>query len=139
MFPIPTALSRDCLKTRDRSRVLRNRLLFSNSYHDIIIRLTFSMTFGSLNEFIGSDKIDLDQPHIAFTSRNILAHFLAIKEEDQLASGSTKIVGNDNAINLTTRAVWEVFTRNDVTTASERSIKRSVLRTRSCFFRQPAV
>eukprot|EP00116_Pleurobrachia_bachei_P003393 sb/3463655/ len=126
MFPIPTVLSRDCLITRDKSRVLRKRLPFSNLYHDIIIRLAIAMTFGSLNEFIGSVKIDIDQPHIALTSRNVLAHFLAIKEEDQLASGSTKAVGNDNAINLTTRAVWEVFTRNNVATASEIAIKRAL-------------
>ena len=75
------------------------------------------MTFGSLNEFIGSAKIDMDQPHIALTSRNVLAHFLAIKEEDQLASGSTKPVGNDNAITLTSTAVRLLdFFRGDTKT-----------------------
>ena len=81
------------------------------------------MTFGDLNNVIGSAKLNTLQPNIALTKRGILAHFRAILYEDQLASGSQKHVEIDNALNNTSRAVLAVFANNGVRTVRENTVK----------------
>ena len=83
-----------------------------------------SMTFGNLNNLIGSTKFNTLQPHIVLTNREILAHFRAVLHEDQLASGAKRLVEIDNALNVTSRAVLAVFMNNGVSTVREVAVKR---------------
>ena len=110
--------------TRDKSRASRKRFDISIVKMVVIIRLTTSMTFGTLNDFIGSEKIDPLQPHIVLTQRNVLSHFLAVSHVDQLASGSPRRVPVDDALTLTARAISELFVNNGVTTVLEFNIKK---------------
>ena len=110
--------------TRDKSRASRKRFDISIVKMVVIIRLTTSMTFGTLNDFIGSEKIDPLQPHIVLTQRNVLSHFRAVLQENQHASGSPKPVPVDDAITTTAQAILELFVNNGVTTVLEYNIKK---------------